>query len=381
MHFDVDDATLFLTLSGSHAYGMARDTSDVDIRGVCLRPVGIRNSLYKTFEQYQTTQQTETWGRNSTRALNRLVVHPTAAISYVNNPELDLVIYSLAKFLKLATNANPSVMELLFVDEEDVLFSTSLWDRVREKRDLFVTKKCKHTFTGYAHSQLRRIKSHRAWLLNTPKEPTRSEFGLPDQSVLPADVRNLVDEAVKKVLRDWMMEDDIELTGAVQDVFRDRVRTFYSTLAERPLEDGDLYEMAALSTGVTKDVLHVIKAERRYRSARKHWEQYTRWKRERNEARAEMEAKFGYDVKHGSHLIRLMRMGLEILRDGKVIVRRPDAQELLDIRRGALSYDELIEQAESLEAQINSVYKDSPLPKAPDMGAIDDLYQECLFRS
>ena len=44
MHFDPDPHTAFIGLMGSHAYGMAREGSDVDIRG-CVVPVGDGTAL------------------------------------------------------------------------------------------------------------------------------------------------------------------------------------------------------------------------------------------------------------------------------------------------------------------------------------------------
>ena len=68
------------------------------------------------------------------------------------------------------------------------------------------------------------------------------------------------------------------------------------------------------------------------------------------------------------HLVRLMRMGVEILRDHQVLVKRPDAEELLAIRNGAWSYDDLIKYAESMDKEVREVwYQKSTLPKTPDV--------------
>ena len=57
-----------------------------------------------------------------------------------------------------------------------------------------------------------------------------------------------------------------------------------------------------------------------------------------------LEAAHGYDTKHGAHLVRLLRMGREIVETGSVHVWRGDrdADELLAIRAGAWSYDRLM---------------------------------------
>ena len=51
--FPVEQHTVFLTLAGSQAHGTAREGSDVDIRGVCIAPLSVRVSLFKSFEQYE----------------------------------------------------------------------------------------------------------------------------------------------------------------------------------------------------------------------------------------------------------------------------------------------------------------------------------------
>jgi len=86
-------------------------------------------------------------------------------------------------------------------------------------------------------------------------------------------------------------------------------------------------------------------SEKAYRAAHRHWEHFRTWRRNRNAARAELEARHGYDTKHAMHLCRLLRMGSEILEEGVVRVRRPDADWLRSVRRGAFAYEELLDQA------------------------------------
>jgi hypothetical protein len=50
-------------------------------------------------------------------------------------------------------------------------------------------------------------------------------------------------------------------------------------------------------------------------------------------------------------LVRLQRMAIEILDHGEVRVRRPDRDELLAIRGGALSYDELLAEYKRSHAE------------------------------
>jgi len=392
MHFDVDAHTIFLGVTGSHAYGMARAGSDVDVRGACIPPREVRDSHYKVFEQFLVSEQRGAWGPGpATQAVEVILRHPTAGDSYRQsdpvfrrtNGAVDLCIYSLNKLVTLAANNNPNVLELLFLDERDVLYADDRWRRLVEQRDLFLSRKCKHTYLGYAHAQLKRIKGHREWLLHPPEhEPTRRDFDLPEESVLPADVRNQIDEAVKRIVGGWRVDDGLEdvLSGATLDVLMGRLRDFHATLlaCSEGLLDEKIYEIGAASIGLSKDVLYAIRQERRYRAARKHWEQYQRWVRERNPARAELEAKYHMDTKHASHLIRLMKTGYEILTEGVLRVRRPDAEELLAIRDGALSYDQLIEEAERIERAVIEAETTSRLPRSPQVEKIDEVLLSVL---
>ena len=378
MDFDVDRHTIFLAVTGSHAYGMARPDSDVDIRGAAVPPRDLRESFFKTFEQHQSVHHAGSWGPVSEVALERLKEHPTAGACYALGGETDLCIFNLVKLVRLAANNNPNVLELLFIEDDDILHTSSEWQILRDVAPMFLSKKCKHTYTGYAMSQLKRIKGHRAWLIDHPKaEPTRKEFDLPEESVLPADVRNQINEAVLKIIRDWQVEDGLDdyITGAAQDTLRDRMSNFQATVlqcSEDMLEE-KIYELGGASIGLSKDVLYAIKMERKYRAARKQWQQFQKWKTERNEKRAALEAEYGYDTKHASHLIRLLRTGLEILRDGKLQVRRPDAEELMAIRKGSHTYDDLMAEAESLQLAIDEAYKTSALPQSPPMEDIDQV--------
>lgn len=114
-------------------------------------------------------------------------------------------------------------------------------------------------------------------------------------------------------------------------------------------------------------------AEQSYRAALRHWNQYHEWLRNRNPARAELEARYGYDTKHAMHLLRLLRMGEEILRDGTVRVFRPDAEWLLSIRHGALTYEQVLALAAEHRAQLDRLIATSPLPDEPDVRAAEDL--------
>lgn len=73
-------------------------------------------------------------------------------------------------------------------------------------------------------------------------------------------------------------------------------------------------------------------------------------------------------------------MSREILTTGKVVVRRPDAEELLAIRAGAWSYDRVLEFAETEDAAQEVLAVNSPLPHSPDRIRLDAVC-ETIVRS
>ena len=91
------------------------------------------------------------------------------------------------------------------------------------------------------------------------------------------------------------------------------------------------------------------------------------------EKRKRLVETFGYDTKNAAHLIRLLRMGIEFLTDGVLYVERHDAQQLLEIKRGEWTLEQVQAEAKHLFASAEQAYIASTLPTGPDMGAINRL--------
>ena len=73
------------------------------------------------------------------------------------------------------------------------------------------------------------------------------------------------------------------------------------------------------------------------------------------------------------HCMRLIRMAKEIGRGEGLIVRRPDAKELLAIRRGEVDLETLIETAEAEIKEMDIIFEDSDLPKSIDPKLVNNL--------
>jgi len=375
MMFPIERHTVFLTLAGSQAHGTAREASDVDVRGVCIAPLPLRLSIFQTFEQYEgVLPETLT-----DQVLPRLQAHPTAARSL--GIKTECVIYDVAKFVSLCAAANPNALEILFANEQDWLFKTPAWLRLHDEREQFLTRKVQQTFLGYAMAQLKRIQTHCSWLLNPPKrQPSREDFGLPAHGgTLSADDQNRAEQAIAEKLRSYGIG-DVDMPKASRVALEARLDAFYRDALSATA--GDLEERlraaATKSLGVPSEVASTLNAEKRYRAALKHWDSYQTWQRQRNPSRAELERAYGYDTKHAMHLIRLMRMGLEVLEAGELRVRRDDADELAAIRDGGLSYEALVSMAEALHRDMDAAATTTKLPADVDHNRVDALLAEVL---
>lgn len=351
--------TIFLCRSGSMAYGTNGPDSDIDVKGVFIAPRAYHLGFLSKIEQVD-----KGW-------------------------TIDACVYDLKRLFELTINSNPNMIEILFTDESDWLFvapgcfdARRPWTRIVEARDQVLSQNAKHRFCGYAISQLKRIETHRRWLLHPPtRKPERADFGLPDYNLIPKEQREAYEATMTKVIEGWQVD-----FACLDDATRiDLMNKMAESLADMKLAADDQWVAAANKIGLDAQAMEYLKSERSYRGALSEWTQYQTWLKERNPARAALEAKYGYDTKHGMHLVRLMRMAREILEGKGVIVRRPDAEELKDIRfRGAWPYDKLVTWARAQDVELTAIMKTSTVPKQPKRNAVDalccDLVEEYLNR-
>jgi uncharacterized protein len=96
------------------------------------------------------------------------------------------------------------------------------------------------------------------------------------------------------------------------------------------------------------------------------------------ERRKALVERYGYDTKNAAHLIRLLRMGIEFVRDGEMNVHRHDAQELLAIKAGEWPLERVKAEAERLFQRAEEAYDRSTLPAKPDGEKVDALCVEVV---
>lgn len=350
------ERTIYMTRHGSHAYGTNTPTSDLDLRGIAIAPKEYYLGFHNRFEQAES------------------------------KGDPDLVIFDIKKFFHLAADCNPNALEIIFTDPSDHLHVSLVMQKLLDNRHKFLSQRVKHTFQGYAHAQMKRILTHRKWLLEQEKyeqPPKREDFGLRTMYQIPKPQLDAAMAAVQKVLDgfEWQKMDDFSPSQriAIKEDFERRLSALaLSYSGQEPDERTDGFVAAAKLLGFESNFIHYLDKERRYLAALREHKQYLEWKKNRNPDRAAMEAKFGYDGKHAMHLVRLSRCCLELLTTGELHVKRQDAKELLSIRDGVWKFDNLKAWFQEQDKIIEEAAKASSLPKRPDIHFLDQLCMEVI---
>lgn len=96
------------------------------------------------------------------------------------------------------------------------------------------------------------------------------------------------------------------------------------------------------------------------------------------EKRKRLVTQFGYDTKNASHLIRLLKMGIEFLNDGRLYPERHDAKYLIDIKQGQYTCDQIKAEAVRLFEMADDAYVRSSLPAEPNTAAINELCEAVI---
>lgn len=334
------DYLLLNCISGSRAYGLHTPQSDTDMKGVFLLPKKIYYGL-------DYTEQ-------------------------VNNETNDEVYYELKRFVDLLVKNNPNILELLNTPADCIVFRHPVMDLL--KPELFVSKLCKHTFAGYAQSQIKKAKGLNKKIVNPVEKERKSVldfcFVIEGQGSI-----NLASWLQKK---GWLQEH----CGLVNI---SHMREVYALFHNSQLTQGylkgicsgtDAHDVSLSS--VEKGILPAATLSFNkdgYSTYCKDYKDYWDWVEKRNDIRYENTVEHGknYDAKNMMHTFRLLNMAEEIAKEGKLNVRRTDREFLLKIRAGEFSYEELVELANEKIYQIDELYEKSDLPEQPDLIKAEEI--------
>jgi len=347
---EIEQRTIIIALTGSQGYGLATETSDRDYRGIFIATKPYYLGL-KTIEQ-KDSGWTEEPGN----------------FSYLSK---DTCIYELKKFLQLSADNNPNILELLWF--KDYAHITDVGRTLQQHKEMFLSKKVRQTYAGYGYAQIKKLESHRRWLLNPPQhKPEPEDFGLAPTQPLTVVQLNAFLEYLY-----LLISGRIQFLSEAEELYNLLMAEidFKAVLRQYALPEETLDYTTKLAN-TSENFIKLIQKTQQYHNANREYENYQQWKKNRNPARAAMEAKVGYDAKFVMQAIRLLKSGIEILETQNVIIDRRevgDAEELLAIKRGEYSYDEVMAIANHLYQQLDVAYAKSTLPKSVDREAVNQL--------
>lgn len=373
---DVLNNTIWVALVGSKAFGTNSETSDDDYKGIFIADrkhyLGLSSiEQISNFENQIFSYDKVNFGKGIYNI--ELPDEPRDIIL-----SRDTELFELRRLFNLALSNNPSILDVLYSPFHYVPFDTAdFYNLIMDNRDSFLSTKCRFSFGGYAVQQLKKIEMHRKWLLNPPKAP-------PDPADWKIPYGNEINKSSMYAFFEYIYElmnlqiDYCENAQILKREFIELLKEnvdYKQILREKELTP-ELIEYTSKFANLSKESIQIMQQIKGYVKAKDHWDSYQSWKTNRNPARAGMEERIGYDSKHGMHCIRLLRMGNEILRGKGVIVDRRiagDAEELLYIRNGNMSYDDLMNLVKSEDERLEINYNESKLPRKPNFEVVERM--------
>jgi uncharacterized protein len=135
--------------SGLHGTAIA-GTDDRDEMGICIEPPSHVIGL----QQFEHWVFRTAWERTGTSL--RSAQQPTSGPG-----DLDLIVYSLRKWMKLALGGNPTVLLPLFAPENELVTITDLGRELRTLAPSIISRVAAKSFGGYATAQRERLLGQR----------------------------------------------------------------------------------------------------------------------------------------------------------------------------------------------------------------------------
>lgn len=316
---------MFVTLSGSHAYGTNVEGQDVDIRGLVepqikdmlgLAQIG-QNMGADRFDQFRDADN-------------------------------DITIYGFNRFMQLAVSGNPNALELLGCRQDQYALVQPEGQLLLDNKHLFVTKKAARQFSGYADEQLNRLKLFIA--KNNASESQRLQETLLD---------------ITNKMQTYEAECDIP-----HGAFEIGVRTIdgQSKIVIVPSEE-ILYNQHS-GYDIAKLKLFISKIQERVKV-------YETVGKRNSYAMEKSPMKLN---KHIMSLVRAYNMGIDMLETGEIVTyREKDHDLLMSIRSGQMiTKDGQLEAKFSdllnvLRAQFRQAMDRSKIPEAIDKDAVGKL--------
>jgi len=365
---------LFECIIGSQAYGTQTPTSDIDKKFVYILPLdNILGTGY--VEQINVNKDYTGW--------------------------------ELKRFLELMGSNNPTVLELLNTPEDCIITKHPLFDLILARKEDFITKACKNSFGGYARQQIVKatgLDKKQNWEKDkvTRKDVLDFVYVLENGKSIPWKIWNQFrghEEKFCGVVNLPNAKDvySVYFDGDAYACFSENVpegiREMHKTNIRKngksmgfgykglvKVGESDNYgesnqlRLSSIPMGETS-VCTIVYNKDGYTAHCKDYKEYQEWLANRNEARYVETQAHGQkiDGKNMMHCMRLIKMSQEIGSGQGIIVRRPDAEELLKIRRGELDLPTLVELANKEIEKMDQIFDNSTLPDKVEPTLVNEL--------
>jgi predicted nucleotidyltransferase len=145
------DNTHYLVQTGSVAYGVSSNESDIDLLGFTVPRKEdvfphLQGSIIGFGEPYKPFG---TWQEHK-------IIDPDTSKEY------DIVVHSIVKYFDLCMENNPNMIDSLFVPERCISHITTIGQMVRDNRKIFLHKGCWPRFKNYAYRQMHKLETKEA---------------------------------------------------------------------------------------------------------------------------------------------------------------------------------------------------------------------------
>ncbi len=300
--------------TGSYLYGLNTPTSDLDYSGVFLSDIDYVLGFKRVEEVDFSIVSKQENGKNDKDAIDRKF-------------------YEYRKYIKLALENNPNILEYLFVNSENIVYINDCGKRLLEIKHLFPHKGLKEKFIGYAISQKKKM-------------IIKKENVMALEGAL-ALINKLINEGKDKLLLPQCF-----------DVPEFNKFFMLKSNTDNHYRVGDRALVKNMTVKRAKQELEEIIGNASYRQ--------------------EFIKEYGFDSKFGHHLIRLLLEGKELLQTGELKFPLQNRQELLEIKTGKWTLQQVLDYSEELENELVDVWNNTKLPSVPYYKDIENFMMKEL---
>ncbi len=291
---------------GSHLYGTNTPTSDIDYSGIFLPSKALVFGFQRVEEVNLSIMDKDEAGKNTQNAVDRKL-------------------YELRKFVKLALENNPNLIEQLFVNEPNIVYINDAGRALLAQKHRFPHQGLVKKFKGYAFSQ-----KHKMVIRTDKFHELENAF---NYLKAYADQKTLLIELKEKYLPFMTFNQDYCVIGDLNLQKGIFVKKAVSMIEER------LSKVGNRKTLITK---------------------------------------YGFDTKFASNLIRLLLEGKELVSTGDIVFPLAYKQTILDIKQGLWTIKEVLDYAEQLEAETDVAVEKSDLPSKARFDEIEQFTIQLL---